>query len=299
MRKLVIALMVLIIVVSALLGGALYSIDSLIAAYKPSIIASVEQRIGSKVFYEEINVKLWGGVAVHVQDVSIGKDSEGRFQHLFRAKRVRLDTLVDLMGWTVTATRVVIERPVLKGVTGIHRITALFSRQLTGKYPEIFKEGTLVFEQLDAQLDTSDKAIKVKSASLKAKHYDITGKGWIGFDGVTDFDGLLTVSEGLSSDLLPDPQFSYITNKNRQLEVEFKIHGTFPEVRISPKLSIFQALLSRTLGRGLSEMIPKLEGKRGDGSIKKDRGKQSGFTVKRDPVQELIEEGLKLFGSPR
>ncbi len=299
MRKLIVALMVLIIVVGALLGGALYSIDPLIAAYKPSIIASVERRIGSKVSYEEINVELWGGVAIHARDVFIGRDTDDLSQYFFRAENIRLDTRIDLMAWTVTATRVVIERPVLRGLNGIHRVTALFSRRLTRKYPEIFNKGTLVFERLDAQLNTSTKPIKVKSATLKAKHYDITGGGWIGFDGVTDFDGLLTVSEGLSSDLLPGPQFSRITNKKGQLEVEFKIHGTLPEVRISPKLSFFESLLSRTLGEGIAEMISKLEGKRSDKGINKDRKKQLRFPVKGDPVQELIQGGLKLFGNQR
>ena len=60
MRKLVIALLVLIIVAAALLGWALYNIDSVVASYKDHIIAAVERHSGRKVAFDSISVKLRG-----------------------------------------------------------------------------------------------------------------------------------------------------------------------------------------------------------------------------------------------
>ena len=73
MRKLVIALLVLIIVVAALLGWALYNIDSLIASNKDRIIAAAERHTGRKIAFERMSVKLLGGIGVRIQDVSIAE----------------------------------------------------------------------------------------------------------------------------------------------------------------------------------------------------------------------------------
>ena len=128
MRKLVIALLVLIIVVAALLGWALYNIDSVVASYKDRIIAAVERHSGRKVAFERISVKLRGGVGVRILEFSMAEDPDFGAGHFLQAADVRVDLKIRPLQRQISVTRVVLRRPVIQVIRdarGVYNFSGL------------------------------------------------------------------------------------------------------------------------------------------------------------------------------
>lgn len=192
----------------------------------------------------------------------------------------------------------------LQGITGIKELTSLFSGGLKGKYPHIFEKETTAFEQIDAELRAVGGRIVVDGIALKAKDYDIAGKGWVKLDGDTNLEGVLTVSEPLSADLWPGSRLTPITNEDGQIEVPFTLRGTVPALKVRPRLTFLQRLLEKSVGRGVQGLLGLIPGTDPKGA--KDTGKDTkeetgGETAKKpedtrvDPIQELIRRTLKLL----
>ena len=182
----------------------------------------------------------------------------------------------------------------LRGLAGIQGLTSLFSGNIKDKYPHIFKEETTRFEQVDTEVKASAGRVVVEHVTLKARDYGIAGTGWVDLEGDTDLDGLLTVSEGLSADLLPGSRLTPLTNPKGQLEVPFTIRGTIPDVRLRPGLKLIQSILEKSVGRGVQGLLDLIPGR-------PEAGKGSGKDQEaaRDPIRELIERARKLFGGGR
>ncbi len=187
----------------------------------------------------------------------------------------------------------------LQGMTGISGLTSLFSARLKDKYPKVFKKETTTFEQLDSEVRAKGGRVVVERITLKATDYDIAGKGWIGLDGVTELDGMLTLSEDLSADLLPGSRLTPITNHKDQIEVPFDVRGTLPDVTLRPRLRLIENVLEKTVGRGVKgilDLIPGAGARRGEQDREKREEKTQEPANEEDPVQKLIEKALKLFG---
>ena len=190
----------------------------------------------------------------------------------------------------------------LEGMTGISGLTSLFGRGLKDKYPKIFKKETTTFEQLDAEVRAAGGRVVVERVTLRAADYGIAGKGWIELDGVTDLEGVLTLSEDLSADLLPGSRLTPITNHKDQIEVPFNVKGTLPDVSLRPRLRLIESLLEKTVGRGVKgvlDLIPGADAQRGRKDREKREEKPQEPPPETDPVQKLIERALKLFGGER
>ena len=181
----------------------------------------------------------------------------------------------------------------LQGTTGVQGLASLFSGRLKERYPHIFKDETTVFEQLDTEVEAVGDRIVVKRVTLKARDYDITGKGSVDLDGATDLDGMLTVSEDLSSNLLPGSRLTPITNDKGQLQVPFTLRGTIPDLQLKSRLKLIQTLLEKSVGRGIQgllDLFPNVDVERRKESDKKPPEEA------KDPIRELIDQTLKLFG---
>ena len=188
----------------------------------------------------------------------------------------------------------------LRGVTGLQGLTSLFNRNIKEKYPHIFKKQTSTFEQIDTEVRAVGGRVVVKRITLRARDYDIAGKGWIALDGDTNLEGVLTVSRGLSSDLLPGARLTPITNEEGQIDVPFTIRGTIPKVRLQPRVRLIQTLLEKSVGKGLQGLLDLIPGgRRGAEEFEQEPGKKPGgdpSEESKDPIRELIERGLELFG---
>ena len=187
----------------------------------------------------------------------------------------------------------------LRGVTGLQGLTSLFNRNIKDKYPHIFKKQTSAFEQIDTEIRAVGGRIVVERVTLRARDYDIAGKGWIALDGDTSLEGVLTVSRDLSSDLLPGARLTPITNAKGQIDVPFTIRGTMPKVRLQPRVKLIQTLLEKSVGKGLQGLQGLLDlipgGRQGAEESGREPGKASPEEPK-DPIRGFIDRALELFG---
>ncbi len=190
----------------------------------------------------------------------------------------------------------------LQGITGIKELTSLFSRGLKDEYPHIFEKETTAFEHVDAELRATGRRIVVNGITLRAKDYEIAGKGWVKLDGDTNLEGVLTVSEPLSSDLFPGSRFTPITNHDGEIVVPFTLRGAMPSPKVRPRLRFIRRLLEQGVGRGVKGLLDLIPGKdpKGGKDAREKTGKETGRKgseeAAKDPIQELIERTLRLFG---
>ena len=185
----------------------------------------------------------------------------------------------------------------LRGTTGVRGLTSLFRGDIKDKYPHIFKQETTAFDQIDARVEAVNGRIVVEEITLKARDYDIGGKGSVALDGATDLDGVLTLSEDLSSDLFPGSRLTPITNDKGQLAVPFTLRGTLPKVKLQPRLKLIQTLLEKSVGRGVQGLLDLLPGVNDKGDKKSGKKPEEGEP--KDPIRDLIDRTLKLFGGKR
>ena len=188
----------------------------------------------------------------------------------------------------------------LQGLTGIQGLSSLFGLGIKDKYPHIFKKDVTGFEKLETEVEAVGGRIVIAHATLKARDYDIAGKGWVALDGDTSLDGVLTVSEGLSADLLPGSRLTPLTNDKGQIEVPFTLRGTLPKLQLRPGLKLIQTLLEKSVGKGLQGLLDLIPGS--DALTGKEGGEEPGEEpgkAARDPIQKLIDRALKLFDGER
>ncbi len=185
----------------------------------------------------------------------------------------------------------------LRGVAGIKRLTSLLNRNISEKYPHIFKNETTVFDQIHTEVRAVGSRIVVNRIALTAKDYEIGGKGWVDLDGNTDLDGVLTVSENLAADLFPGLRLTPLINDKGQIEVPFTLRGPMASLKLQPRLKLIRTFLEKSVGRGvqgLLDLIPELAPR---GSKKGNGEKAEEAPV--DPIRGLIKRTLKLFGGER
>ena len=441
MRSLLIALMVLIIVAAALLGWALYNIDTVIAWNKDRIIAAAARHTGRAVDFDGVHVKLSGGIEIRILGLAVSENpavGSGRF---FEAPEVRVGlkihplrrhvtvTRVDVAGAvlhyrdgrrhlrltdlaaTVDATRpwLVLEslrlktlggalegngrmqlrdapfpfeaslrvrgidvsacldgtaglppvegtlegdlrvagqgrtwdaiKPTLAGtgkaavlggrvlefnmaeqalesITGIQGLTGLFSRRLRDRYPHIFRRGTTVLERLDGEFEAKGGRVIIERVTLNAKDYGLTGEGSVDLDGVTEVNGVLTLSRELSADLVPPSRLGSMANGRGEVELPFSVDGTLPDVRVKPRRQLVTRLLQGGVDGRLGKLLdlfsgpgtrqePK-ESTEGPRAVREQpqgapkvaeekRGTPRETRGAGDPLQELIDRGLRIF----
>lgn len=302
-------------------------------------VTDVSARFGlgdSRLAMETLRLKTWGGALALDGDMELAGESP-RFDVAARIRGVDITEYLDgITGlpevegtinadlratgrgrtWdaikpnlTGTGTAAVIDGRILdfnlaeralRGVTGLRGLASLFNRNIQDKYPHIFKKQTSTFEQIDTEVRAVGGRIVVKRITLRARDYDIAGKGWVALDGDTSLDGVLTVSRRLSSDLLPGARLNPITNEKGQIDVPFTIRGTIPKVRLQPRVRLLQTLLEKSVGRGLQGLLDLIpDGRRGAEDSEAEPGTEPGDALSeeaKDPIRELIERGLKLFG---
>lgn len=160
---------------------------------------------------------------------------------------------------------------VLEGITGIQGLSGLFSRGLKDRYPHIFARGTTALEQLDGEFEAKDGKVMVGRVTLKTKDYGVVGQGSVNLDGVTEGNGVLTLSRQLSADLVPPSQLGVLTNGQGEVELPFAVDGTLPDVRVRPGSQLLARLLQGGAGARMGRLLAD------------------------DPIEQLINRGLRIF----
>jgi hypothetical protein len=104
-------------------------------------------------------------------------------------------------------------------------------------------KATLVFE---------GQRVRTDNLVFSTPEYDISGAGWIGFDGVTHLNGLLVFSPSVTRELQHEyGVIRYFLDRKGQLAVSFRLDGKLPNVRIRPEnRALAQAFRWGTWQRG-------------------------------------------------
>ncbi|MDE0214668.1 MAG: AsmA family protein [Deltaproteobacteria bacterium] len=443
MRRLIIALMVLIIVAAALLGWALYNIDTIIAWNKDRIIAAAARRTGRTVDFDRVHVKLRGGIRVRILGLAVSEDAASGSGRFFEAPEVQVALKLHLLRREVNVTRVKVAGAVLhyrsrgklpgldftdlaatveaaepwlvlkslrlktldgtveangraqlrdapfpfeaalrvrgvdigaylegaagippvegtldgdlsvtgegrtwdavkptlagtgkaavvggrvlefnlaeralEGITGIQGLSGLFSRGLKDRYPHIFARGTTALEQLDGEFEAKDGKATIGRITLRTKDYGVVGRGSVDLDGVTEGNGVLTLSRELSADVVPPSRLGILTNGKGEVELPFAVDGTLPDVRVRPGSQLVARLLQggggARLGR-LLDVFPGLKAKlapeesavespqtlkplHAPPEAPEDKQEKTQTTQQPDdPIEQLINRGLRIF----
>ena len=209
----------------------------------------------------------------------------------------------------------------LEGITGIQGLSSLFSYGLRDRYPHIFQRGTTVLEQLDGEFKAEGGRVLIERVTLKAKDYGLTGVGSVDLDGVTKIEGVLTLSPGLSADLVPPSRLGVLANGQGEIELPFSVDGTLPGVQVRPGRQLVERLLQgdvrARLGR-LLDLFPgvktrvapeesAVESPETRKSTKETPAKETpeepedkqekprATNQAGDPLQQLIDRGLRIF----
>ncbi len=196
---------------------------------------------------------------------------------------------------------------VLSGVTGIPGLSLLVSPRVRDKYPEIFATQNTNFDQLKGTVTISNGKVHIDDLVVAAVDWTMRGKGWFGFDQTLDFRARLTMSQGLSNDIVDDiKEAKYIVNNQGRLEIPFALAGTLPRVKPKPDLAYVGQLLQRAaLRRGVEELEKGVLQKFFPPTSQPAEKEQSSRTSpsatpgqeKKSLEEELIRKGLdRLFG---
>jgi uncharacterized protein involved in outer membrane biogenesis len=113
MRKVLIALGVVVGTTVALLAVALLSLNRVVAANRGAILERVQAAVGRPVRAEHITISLWGGLGVQLQRVAIAEDPRFGSGDFLRASTVTGRTdLLPLLRGTLRVSRIDLEEPV-------------------------------------------------------------------------------------------------------------------------------------------------------------------------------------------
>lgn len=204
----------------------------------------------------------------------------------------------------------------LEGITGIQGLSGLFSRGLKDRYPHIFERGTTTLEQLDGEFEASDGKVVIGRVTLRTKDYGVVGQGSVDLDGVTEGNGVLTLSRQLSADLVPPSRLGILTNGQGEVELPFAVDGTLPDVRVSPGNQLAARVLQEGVGARLGRLLNVFPGLKDRLSPKEnavespqtrtplhpppeapkdDQEKPRTTQQAGDPIEQLINRALRIF----
>ncbi len=92
------------------------------------------------------------------------------------------------------------------------------------------------FDTLKANLRIAGQRIRTDDLSLVTPEYTITGAGWVGFDGTTQWNGLLVLSPRITQELQREYKLiRYLLDRRGRLSISFRVQGRFPNVSVKPE----------------------------------------------------------------
>ncbi len=109
----------------------------------------------------------------------------------------------------------------------------------------IVKREDTPLRDFTATLTVEGQRVTTDNLSFSTPEYAITGAGWINFDGVTRWNGLLVFTPGITEELQREyTALRYFIDRNGRLTVAFRLDGKLPNVKIRPQ--------NRALAKALS-----------------------------------------------
>jgi hypothetical protein len=90
-------------------------------------------------------------------------------------------------------------------------------------------------QELKAAIIADQQRVSADNLSLVTSDYEITGAGWVSFDGTTQWKGVLTFSSAVSRELqLQYAAIRYFLDRKGRLSIGFRADGKLPNIRFRP-----------------------------------------------------------------
>jgi AsmA protein len=114
MRKFLIVIGIVVIICAGALF-AIFNLDRIVKANKDYFLASVEEKTGRQVEFEDISIAVWGGLGVRVKDVSATEDPAFSQQNFIEAEELYLKVAIfPLFKKQLDVKKVVLRKPVIR-----------------------------------------------------------------------------------------------------------------------------------------------------------------------------------------
>ncbi|MFQ5510399.1 MAG: AsmA-like C-terminal region-containing protein [Candidatus Krumholzibacteriia bacterium] len=148
------------------------------------------------------------------------------------------------------------------------------AQNVRDKYPKVFKNADTAFKDFSSTFVIEGGKLLARNVKLDAGDYSMLGKGALDFGGGLDLNITLTVSKGLSADLVSGfSAASLLLDTQGRIQIPFLLTGTLPGVKAKPDPDFVKKVLEKALvNKGLD-----LFGKKGS------------------DLEELKKDGLKKF----
>jgi hypothetical protein len=150
---------------------------------------------------------------------------------------------------------------VLRGTTGVDKITGIVPAALRQKRPELFGAADTHFEELHANARIADGQAHTDDLVMRTASYRVTGRGSVGLDGTLDMTAVLQAGPALTADVLATAKDArWLANDQGLLEVPLHLGGRLTRVSLQPDPEFVASLLGRIL----------MGGRKGEGRDGKD-----------------------------
>lgn len=116
----------------------------------------------------------------------------------------------------------------------------------------VLKRADTPVEEIKATVTVETQRVRTENLSVLTAEYAISGAGWVGLDGTTQWNGLVVFSPDVTRELQREyGAIRYFLDRKGRLAISFRVDGKLPNVRIRPEnRALAQALRWGTWQRG-------------------------------------------------
>ncbi len=176
---------------------------------------------------------------------------------------------------------------VLGHVREVGLVPRLLSARTRARYPEIFDARHTVITGATAAFRVGEGRCETELLTVKTAPYEVTGSGWVDFDGLVRFSGDLVLSRALSATLRADvPAVKYLSDEPGHVSVPFRLRGPLGVARPEPDLK-------RLRKRGLELLRDTRRDRRDDRAGRDDKREMARDDDPSAPVIENLERMLR------
>lgn len=261
MRKLTVISLALLVLVVGLAILLLANLNRLVKRNKGQILAKSEQALGRKVSVGEINVSVWGGIGVRLENLALADDRSFSSGDFVRAQELQVQLkLLPLLRKEFQIKRLILRRPaitVIRDKKGVFNFSSIGAQEKAQDAKEAKKEkaepapvGAAATALLVSRLEVSEGQIRLldrkEATDLRISQVDLK---------VKDFSFNRPFHIELSAALLDEKQNLKIQTRIGPLDHK----ATLDQVPLEAKLELNQLLLERLKRAfpGIQALLPK------------------------------------------
>jgi len=147
----------------------------------------------------------------------------------------------------------------LRGMTGIPRLSSLLSDRLASQHPWLFGHTGTDFETLAATFRIAGGEIKTDDLTVMTRDYGVAAAGRIGFDRSVDLEGFFEASDRLTANLVADVgALRYLDNDQGRIVIPFEVVGTLSDTNAKADMAYVSAAVGRAVVGGIARGVSGL-----------------------------------------